>query len=740
MRLSNFLANHQNISLLLKSCVTCIIICMRKVVCSILFIWLFVSTYGQRSEDIRWNPSNGMNFVEFLEVWKPGMPVSEDDNFFISRVKLKERFENVKTQVHPELSMERQLCWWTPMGDGKKQWKSFPRNQFEADNFSMWQYVDIHGNWGDGWFRVPGVFNDAAHKNGVRTGCVLFINWGESVRKPGDRAYDLFVKLTEKDEYGRFKYAERLVMFLKYYGIDGIGINPEGVWSVDIASEVQDFFAELHVQAKEQELKGFHIDWYDSNDNLGRLSFGQNALQNRNRDWFQKGNRVVTNMFMLNYNIDNWGGNKDPMGKSARNAVAYGRSSYDVYAGFYLRGRGLSSYDFEPREGKGWEVLKDKPVSVCLWGEHERNNIHNASREYGEDSLTVQQTYLRKLEYFFTGGTRNPVNAPAVTNTITTVNEKDMQRFHGISTFFPARSAIRELPFVTRFNLGNGFFFNKEGKTVNTLAWYNIGMQDWMPSWRWWVTGRDECVPEDAVRCDFVFEDAWFGGSCLKLHGATGYSKVRLFKTDIPVDGHVELAFTCKVKGSDDSSLKVILSRVGTEAEFIEIPVRQEVKPGQWQTIRCKLGDYGIQAGERIACIGLVVENTPEDYEAFIGELSLIEPRVKYNPVRPDILATKVIREYNDSLDFKLVWDVIPLVNREKDMPVMNEAVDTWYYEVYVRESPRGKVRLVATTTSWAAYVCGVPVLPGDKGLWLGVRAVAPDGKRTSKITWERVK
>ena len=80
---------------------------MRKVVCSILFIWLFVSTYGQRSEDIRWNPSNGMNFVEFLEVWKPGMPVSEDDNFFISRVKLKDRFENVKTQVHPELSMER---------------------------------------------------------------------------------------------------------------------------------------------------------------------------------------------------------------------------------------------------------------------------------------------------------------------------------------------------------------------------------------------------------------------------------------------------------------------------------------------------------------------------------------------------------------------------------------------------------------------------------------------------------
>ena len=37
------------------------------------------------------------------------------------------------------------------------------------------------------------------------------------------------------------------------------------------------------------------------------------------------------------------------MGESARNAVKFGRSSYDVYAGFYLRGRGLSSYDSEPR-------------------------------------------------------------------------------------------------------------------------------------------------------------------------------------------------------------------------------------------------------------------------------------------------------------------------------------------------------------------------------------------------------
>lgn len=713
---------------------------MRKVSYCFLFVLLFSNIYAQRSKDIQWNPLNGMNFVEFLEVWEPGIPVSEDDNFFISRVKLKERFENKNTQVHPELTTARQLCWWTPMGDGKKEWKSFPRNQFETDNFNMWQYVDIHGNWGDGWFRVPGVFNDVAHKNGVRTGCVLFINWAEPVKKAGDRVYDLFSKLMTKDEYGRFKYAEKLIRFLRYYGIDGIGVNPEGEWDADVASEVQDFFVELHVQAEKLGLQGFHIDWYDSNDGQGRLSFGQNALQERNRNWFQKGNRRVTDMFMLNYNIDTWRGNNDPMGESARNAMKFGRSSYDVYAGFYLRGRGLSSYDSEPRAGKGWEVLKDKPVSVCLWGEHDRNNIHNASYEHGKEPLAVQQTYLRKLEYFFTSGTRNPVNAPVVTNTITTVNEEDMRRFHGISTFFPARSTMQGLPFVTRFNLGNGLFFNREGKTENGYPWYNVGVQDWMPSWRWWVTGHDGRVPADAIQCDFVFEDAWFGGSCLKLHGRTAYSKVRLFKTNIPVHEKVKLSFTYKMKMGEYGKLKLVLSKVGAEDQFIEIPVEGKNISREWLTVTCKLGNFGWNENDHVACIGLVVENTSDDFEMFIGELALTDARMKFKPVKPEITKAEIIRTYADSLDFKLVWNVIPWVNREKDMSVMNEAIDTWYFEVYLKDSSKARPRLITTTTSWAAYACGVNVKAMSEVLWLGVRAVAPDGKRSSRIVWQKVK
>lgn len=73
---------------------------------------------------------------------------------------------------------------------------------------------------------------------------------------------------------------------------------------------------------------------------------------------------------------------------------------------------------------------------------------------------------------------------------------------------------MQELPFVTRFNLGNGLFFNREGKTENGYPWYNVGVQDWMPSWRWWVTGHDGgCL---LMRFNVI--------SCLKMLGSVDHA------------------------------------------------------------------------------------------------------------------------------------------------------------------------------------------------------------------------
>ena len=74
------------------------------------------------------------NFYDYFRTWEPGQALSEDENFFISRVPLKKRFENANTQVDPTLTTDRKFCMWTPMGVADTYWQSLPRYVFDGDN------------------------------------------------------------------------------------------------------------------------------------------------------------------------------------------------------------------------------------------------------------------------------------------------------------------------------------------------------------------------------------------------------------------------------------------------------------------------------------------------------------------------------------------------------------------------------------------------------------------------------
>ena len=205
------------------------------------------------------------NFYDYFRTWEPGQALSEDENFFISRVPLKKRFENANTQVDPTLTTDRKFCMWTPMGVADTYWQSLPRYVFDGDNFSMWSYVDSQGGWSLPWIRVPGAYSDVTHRNGVANsgGLIFFDSWG------GDNtnANNCVRMLTEK-ENGKFKYAEKLVKFMRYYGVDGLGVNPEG--SVPNASDFQDFIIECRKIAKDLNWQ-FHIYWYGTSSNNGNM-------------------------------------------------------------------------------------------------------------------------------------------------------------------------------------------------------------------------------------------------------------------------------------------------------------------------------------------------------------------------------------------------------------------------------------------------------------------------------------
>ncbi|MBR3883996.1 MAG: T9SS type A sorting domain-containing protein [Bacteroidaceae bacterium] len=675
------------------------------------------------------------NIVEALDEWEPGRAWGVgnnyvDENFFISRVPIKNRFVP-GAQANPDLNdtNAKNLGWCVPTGEMTKKWGPLPRYNFDGDNFSMWQYIKYHSNWSNSWWRVPGVFNDVAHKNGVATGCTYFIDWGRAVTAESPAGKVLY-DLVEQDFDGNFIYARKLIQFLKYYGIDGLTFNPEGYWSTEVYEPMIDFLAECHKIAKELN-HPFHVDWYAFVSNTGALSDNNCSLTVGNNDhWFHHPtmDQPVTDMFFLNYNWSEWG-----LEMSANAAKSLGRSSFDVYAGFDQQARGYGQ-----NGNAGWNALMRQPVSIVVWGAHDRSQLYISSTEGGQSDYAVQNEYVKKQELLFSGGNRNVLDLPKIKDDNTSASFSDLATWHGYAKAVREQSTLYELPFVTRFNLGNGRFMNNEGVTTWNHKWYNIGMQDMLPTWRWWIDNGDgKSVPSQAIELDFTFDDAWFAGSCLKVHGATERSDVRLFATKWDVEnGDDEFRLVYKPNVAT-SNLQLMVSKEGAENNFVYVALPQEAKAGEWNSVVIKASEAGLQAGDVIGCIGLSVRNTNANYEALLGEFAFVPASFNEKPATPVITHAEVLKRFYNRADIKIVWNMPEPASRKaeyKDCPVYNEEVGTWYYEIWVKQGEQET--LVTTTTSWAAYAVDAPMIIGIDAVQIGVRAVGKDGRAKSDIVW----
>ena len=114
-----------------------------------------------------------------FESWEPGQ--NPEENFFISRVRPRERFVNEKTQVYPaEDAKGKKVLWWMPISNG--DWTlNLPSYTMRNDIFSMWSYLDVHGGWNQPMLRSSGTFGDVCHKNGVRNSVLVFFDSGSTI-------------------------------------------------------------------------------------------------------------------------------------------------------------------------------------------------------------------------------------------------------------------------------------------------------------------------------------------------------------------------------------------------------------------------------------------------------------------------------------------------------------------------------------------------------------------------------
>ena len=670
-----------------------------------------------KSDYITWG-FDSHQFANKLQSWSKANPtINEDDNFFISRVRPKKRFRNVDTQVRQDLtdSNDKKLLAWLPWNVPSKN--ALPDGVFDSEVFSMWPYVTHWGNWNCGLGRIPASLLDVAHKNGVPVSSVAGIPYGSL---KSDWRTTLNNIATSN--------VQNAAAFMNYFGYDGLGYN----------SEYTEFFGAGRVT---KALRDFHVNlnkaikpynpiyenlWYDGTNDQGRIAFDQ-GLNDNNKSLFGEGGSEAANLFFnYNWNAD-W-----LLQQSVEKAEEINRDPLDLYAGINMQGG-------EPRSGSRWTLLKNHRISIGLWGAHSQNMFFESRGEKGSDPETQQRTYMLRTERWFSSGSRNPVNSLQINNSLN--YNADNTDFAGMSAMMTARSSmswdLTQEPLITYFNLGNGKFFNYGGVRKNDRPWANVGVQDYLPTWRWWfaskLLGRTAAdVPATGLDAEFVWDDAYMGGSTVRVHGSTPKEYLHLFKTKYALKTGDVITFRYKVKGgkADASLVFATEDNVNAEKAYPVLASTDEADEDKW--VEKTITVDGTLNGKTLALVALKMENAA-DLNLYLGEFSIVRGSFDA-PAQPIDVKTTLLHAAKNGVDAKIIFNM-PNTKGQGE-PCYNTDVKTSLFKLWAKQEGKEPI-LMGVTTSWAGMYYSVPVdVNGQGKVKFGVSAVSLDMKKESDIAW----
>lgn len=684
---------------------------------------------------VKWT-GDGDKFATVYSAWQPGKPLypnaEEDENFFISRIKFRPRFTNQATQVDKDRTADKDkhVLNWVPIGTtNDNNTNALPSGVFDSDVFSTWSYLTHYGNWTAPLVRMPGAFMDIAHKNGVGTSVLSSIPWAITIH-PGDGSHG--ADLASMYNGG----AEKFLSLLKQYGIDGWGMNSEFSSSLDFTNKLQDFMANVYDAAiTNKQWPQYAAIWYTLVGNNGYLM--ADGLTENNINWFHKNNRPVSNYVFSNYN---WG--QSHLNKNDQLTKQYKRDSREVYAGMNLQGA----------EGRRWTLLENAGSSIGLWGAHNRNMFFESRNELGSSPEIMQRTYLSRTEGFFGNGSRNPAIKLPVKDRLG-ISVGFLKDFHGLSAFATAKSALKwnldDMPFFTFFNLGNGRFYNIEGKTVRKADWYNIGMQDYLPTWRYWFSkkylGSAEADVKDlGLSATFTWDDAWFGGSSFQIKGTAASEYLHLFKTEFALKSGDKIRLRYKFR-SGSADVMLVASAKGQESTEVSASIvdASNVDLDEWTTSEITIGEGFTDlnlVNQTMAAVALKFEDA-KNMELLIGEFSILRGEVK-KPATPTVKEeyTKAYNYTYKGVDGKIIFNMPEPANHPQNEVVYNEDVKTAFFKLYSQQEGE-KEYFIGTTTSWAGLYFSAPFdVAKAKKVRFGVSAVGLDGVTEGEIAWSEYK
>lgn len=755
--------------------------------------------------------------------WTAGTGYSVDDNFYISRVKPKARFYNAKTQVNPDFKpwwtfdknstptaedykkYSKKLLMWTPIGTKDKTGSSYttiPNGLYNEEMFSMWQYVSTWGDWTDEFMRVPGNFIDVAHKNGVAVTTQISPAWNSNLADGGNNWWAVIEDMNTNQT--------KTIGYLDWYGLDGFGYNSE--WS---SSKTSDFSGKLSVieklnnaiakhfdeKYKSKDLPSFSAEniWYDGISTTSGPQF-DNGIDRYATTSPLFGDSTTTNnkctSFFFNYNWNEttktYSVGRKYLDYSAEKAISMKRNPFDLYAGFNLQGK-EPYVDGAPKGN--WAYLADKGASIGLWSGHDSNVFWESRNSNGSDPETAQGNYQRVLERWFSGSKFNPSPKIKGLDIDPSLSSDPNDKFFGMAKFVAAQSTLSwdlsKEPFVTYFNVGNGKFFNWKGQSkldnnvqASRAEWSNIGIQDYLPTWRWWWSDgllngdkdTDNNVPE-GMTAEFAWNAAYFGGSSMRIKGSCDNAVLNLFKTNFEIKaGDVIKVSYFLNNGSADKIELLLGDQDGNIVEYtgknengdatssnLTIETSKSVL-GAWNTIRLE----GVSAIKKLGVIALKFTNA-QNLDINIGQLSITRPNsneyaldtfgggdVDQTPTesnhgividKAELLGTNMY-----GIDGKVIFhlgentsSLAGHYNADHKVSMFNIYAKTTYkYTEGTETKTKEVVTLMGSTTSWAGLFFKAPydVELANKSeqvnvtLNIGVSAVALDMATESDIKW----
>lgn len=703
---------------------------------------------------------HGYRLVDVLN-WSP-----ETDPYAAelrARVPLQERNDAfAATQANPNLKSEA-LVYNVAMGNyrstdtAEAPWNGGQYyDDFSYNLFKFWQYTDFIGAGGRptsgfdsvtakeqeryeyGVIGIPiAAFTNTAHKNGVKAIAEYFIP-----RNPQYTEEWLY-----KDENGEFPYAKKMVEIARYYGFDGYFLNQEGDFDASLIPLYKEIIQYLRSE-------GLYIQWYDSIADDGTVrylnefadyDFAQKVYPNRigNADWIQDPamGRIADSIW-LNY----WW-NQNTIDKSVALAKKLGVDPFEtVFLGIECGYGKFEGGDLQMSSNRGEEInTSNSTVGYLDWVLDSTGNPKMSLSLWGGDFTHEQYGKVDNLRYtdsfqwsseerermWYTSATEN-----AGDYTMEGVDRADVEVgkivWPGLSKYVAERSAINGSVFTSNFNTGHGMQYWLNGKVSRNLEWSNMNLQDYLPTWQWWVETsgtpltldwdygskqEKRLVDGSMGKFDYTQMGAYNGGSSLVMYGSLKANKaqtIHLYKTELSVNSDSKLSLTYNKSSADDSSkLALVVTFQQNPGSPVVLPLENSgKKTNGWTTAEVSLGNY---AGRTIAAIGVQVTSHSDvtGYQVNLGQLKLSDGK-SHAPATP---ANFTVRKNIDTTgEIELAW-------------TLNEAYDAVkLYNVYAVYAD-GSEKYVSGVYADSLYIQTLEDRQNVTGFHL--RAVGPDGSES---------